>query len=50
MSKQIKAIFLDLGGTFRIVEVDKPYTDQAKRLAQRLGEVWRQVAAETTSL
>ena len=36
MSKQIKAIFLDLGGTFRIVEVDKPYTDQAKRLIAEL--------------
>jgi putative hydrolase of the HAD superfamily len=36
MDKQIKAIFLDLGGTFRIVMPDKPYTDAAKRLIAKL--------------
>ena len=46
------AIFVDAGwpgppDLKATVDLD---TDQAKRLAQRLGEVWRQVAAETTSL
>ena len=46
------AVFVDAGwpgppDLKATVDLD---TDQAKRLAQRLGEVWRQVAAETTSL
>lgn len=35
-SRKIKAIFLDLGGTFRIVTDDRPYSAAAKRLIVEL--------------
>ncbi len=31
MAQEIQGIFIDLGGTFRIVEANKPYSDAAKR-------------------
>lgn len=38
MTKSIKAIFIDLGGTFRIVVDNKPYSDAAKtRIAELVG-------------
>lgn len=38
MEKRIEAIFLDLGGTFRIVTPNKPYEDAAKaRIAELVG-------------
>ncbi len=38
MDRLIKAIFLDLGGTFRIVQADRVYTDAAKRrIAELVG-------------
>lgn len=36
IKKNIRALFLDLGGTFRIVTPDEKYTDAAKRLIAEL--------------